>query len=165
MVYEVRKQSMASMETDYLKHIYMHFRWKIKWQLETTPLTLSLPGVINFNFLLQSLTRDISYSMENSAFDSLLRWKLTGLSILTTPLNTFVLERLGEFVSWDWYQAVLTHHLSQDMSVCWRIHYGCLATSGLLRSHCLRNNNCRKPNQKQIMKEHNADHWISALGI
>ena len=34
---------------------------------------LSLPGVINFNFLFQSLTRDISYSMENLAIDSLLR--------------------------------------------------------------------------------------------
>ena len=32
MVYEARKQSMAWMETDYLKH--MHFRWKIKWRLE-----------------------------------------------------------------------------------------------------------------------------------
>ena len=36
-------------------------------------LTLSLPGVISHDFLLQSLTRDISYSMENMAFDSLLR--------------------------------------------------------------------------------------------
>ena len=32
MVYEVRKQSMAWMETDYSKHTY--FRWKIKWRLE-----------------------------------------------------------------------------------------------------------------------------------
>ena len=32
-----------------------------------TALTLSLPKVINFNFLFQSLTRDISYSMENLA--------------------------------------------------------------------------------------------------
>ena len=38
-----------------------------------TALTLSLPKVINFNFLFQSLTRDISYSMENLAIDSLLR--------------------------------------------------------------------------------------------
>ena len=36
-------------------------------------LTLSLPRVISHNFLFQSLTRDISYSMENLAFDSLLR--------------------------------------------------------------------------------------------
>ena len=36
-------------------------------------LTLPLPRVINFNFLFQSLTRDISYSMENLAIDSLLR--------------------------------------------------------------------------------------------
>ena len=36
-------------------------------------LTLSLPRVINFNFLFQSLTRDISYSMENLPIDSLLR--------------------------------------------------------------------------------------------
>ena len=49
-------------------------------------LTLSLPRVINFNFLFQSLTRDISYSMENLVFDSLLRWKLIELSILTTLL-------------------------------------------------------------------------------
>ena len=32
MVYEMRKQSMAWMETDYSKHT--HFRWKIKWLLE-----------------------------------------------------------------------------------------------------------------------------------
>ena len=47
---------------------------------------LSLPQVINFNFLFQSLTKDISYSMENLTFDSLLRWKLIELSILTTTL-------------------------------------------------------------------------------
>ena len=35
-------------------------------------LTLSLPRVINLNFLFQSLTRDISYSMENLAIGSLL---------------------------------------------------------------------------------------------
>ena len=34
-------------------------------------LTCSLPGVININFL---FARDISYSMENLAFDSLLTW-------------------------------------------------------------------------------------------
>ena len=38
-----------------------------------TVLTLSLPRVINFNFLFQSLARDISYSMENLAIDSLVR--------------------------------------------------------------------------------------------
>ena len=32
MVSELRKQSMAWMETDYSKHTY--FRWKIKWRLE-----------------------------------------------------------------------------------------------------------------------------------
>ena len=37
-------------------------------------ITLSLPRVmINFNFLFQSLTRDIPHSMENLAIDSLLR--------------------------------------------------------------------------------------------
>ena len=36
-------------------------------------LTLSLPRVISHNILFQSLTKDISYSMENLAFDSLLR--------------------------------------------------------------------------------------------
>ena len=55
-------------------------------------LTLSLPRVINFNFLCQSLTRDITYSMENLAFDSLLRWKLIEQSFLTTSLNHFLLE-------------------------------------------------------------------------
>ena len=35
-------------------------------------LTISLPRVINFNFLFQSLTRDISYCMENLPIDSLL---------------------------------------------------------------------------------------------
>ena len=37
-------------------------------------------------FLFQSLTRDISYGMENLVFDSLLRWKPIELSILTTSL-------------------------------------------------------------------------------
>ena len=36
-------------------------------------LTLSLPRVINFNFLLQSPTRGISKSLENLAFDTLLK--------------------------------------------------------------------------------------------
>ena len=53
---------------------------------ETTHLTLSLPGMISHDFLFQSLTKDIPYSMENLAFDSLLRWKLIELSILTTSL-------------------------------------------------------------------------------
>ena len=65
-------------------------------------LTLSLPRVINFNFLFQSLTRDISYSMENLAIDSLLRWKFIEQSFLTTSLNQFLLERLGGFVLWAW---------------------------------------------------------------
>ena len=34
MVSEPRKQLMAWMETDYSKHIIMHFRWKRKWRLE-----------------------------------------------------------------------------------------------------------------------------------
>ena len=65
-------------------------------------LTLSLPRVINFNFLFQSLTRDISYSMENLAIDSLLRWKFIEQSFLTTSLNQFLLEWLGEFALWVW---------------------------------------------------------------
>ena len=44
------------------------------------------------NFLFQSLTRDISESMENLAIDSLLRWKLIERSFLTTSLNQFFLE-------------------------------------------------------------------------
>ena len=40
---------------------------------EKTKLTLSHPRVINFNFLFQSLSRDISYSMENLTIDSLLK--------------------------------------------------------------------------------------------
>ena len=54
--------------------------------------TLSLPGVISHDFLFQSLTRDVSYSMENLAFDSLLSWKLTEQSFLTTSLNHFFLN-------------------------------------------------------------------------
>ena len=57
----------------------------------------ALPRVINFNFLFQFLTRDISYSMENLAKDSLLRGKLIEQSFLTTSLNHFRLEWLGEF--------------------------------------------------------------------
>ena len=49
-------------------------------------LSLSLPGVISHNFLFQSLTRDISYSMENLAFDSLFSRKWIELPILTTSL-------------------------------------------------------------------------------
>ena len=56
-------------------------------QFPQTFLTLSsLPGVISHNFLFQSLNWYISYSMENLAFDSLLRWKIIELSILTTSL-------------------------------------------------------------------------------
>ena len=62
-----------------------------------TFLTLSLPRVINFNFLFQSLTRDISHSMENLAIDSLLRWKSIEQSFLPTSLDHFLLEWLGEF--------------------------------------------------------------------
>ena len=58
--------------------------------------------VINFNILFQSLTRDISYSMDNLAIDSLLGWKLIERSFLTTSLNHFLLEWLGEFVLWAW---------------------------------------------------------------
>ena len=73
--------------------------------LKIWSLTLHLPRVINFNFLLQSLTRDISYSMENLAIDSLLRWKLTEQSFLTTSLNHFLLEWLGEFALWAWIES------------------------------------------------------------
>ena len=56
-------------------------------------LTLSLPRVINFKFLFHSLTRDISYSMENYlAIDSLLSWKLIEQSFLTASLNNFFLN-------------------------------------------------------------------------
>ena len=65
-----------------------------KWRL-----TLSLPRAINFNFLFQSFTRDITYSMENLVIDtcSLLRWKFIEQSFLTTSFNHFLLEWLGEF--------------------------------------------------------------------
>ena len=45
---------------------------KIKCRGVQNRLTLSLPRVIKFNFLSQSF-RDISYSLENLAIDSLLR--------------------------------------------------------------------------------------------
>ena len=63
--------------------LYQH-RFYQNWHfaLQLAILTLSLPGVISH----KSLTKDISYSVENLAFDSLLRWKLIELSILTTPL-------------------------------------------------------------------------------
>ena len=88
----------------------------------TKALTLSLPRVINFKFLFQSLTRDISYSMENLAIDSLLRWKLIEQSFLTTSLNHFLLEWLGEFAlwAWDWKgylsKVLLTQHLADAAS-------------------------------------------------
>ena len=37
---------------------------------DTILYTLLLPRVLNFNFLFQSLTRDISYSVEKLAIDS-----------------------------------------------------------------------------------------------
>ena len=49
-----------------------------------------------------SFTRDISYSMENLGIDSLFRWKLIEQSFLTTSLNHFLLEWLGEFALWAW---------------------------------------------------------------
>ena len=67
--------------------LFMHllyFLWNM-WLI-----TLSLP-VINFNFIFQSFTRDISYSMENLAIDSLLKEKLIEQSFLTTSLNHFLL--------------------------------------------------------------------------
>ena len=50
-------------------------------------------------------SRDTSYSMENLAIDSLLRWKLIEQLFLTTSLNHFLLELLGTFAAlwaWDW---------------------------------------------------------------
>ena len=44
------------------------------------------------HFLFQSLTRDISYSMENLAIDSLLEWKLIEQSFLTTHSIIFFLN-------------------------------------------------------------------------
>ena len=52
---------------------YSNKHASFEYSIMTKQLTLSLPRVINFNFLFQSFTRDISYSMENLAFDSLLR--------------------------------------------------------------------------------------------
>ena len=43
-----------------------------KWLIVLGSAVKTWPRVINFNFLFQSLTRDISYSMENLAIDSLL---------------------------------------------------------------------------------------------
>ena len=65
--------------TQKIRIFYGRFKWRLErlGALETmgkaAPLTLSLPRVINFNLLFQSLTRDISYSMENFAIDSLLK--------------------------------------------------------------------------------------------
>ena len=73
------------------------------WSKYNKPLKLySISILFNFNFLFQSLTRDISYCMENLATDSLLRWKLIEQSFLTTLLNHFLLEWLGEFALWAW---------------------------------------------------------------
>ena len=71
---------------------------------------------MNFNFLFQSLTKEISYSMENLAIDSLLRWKLTEQSFLTTLLNRFILEWLGEFVLWAWDWKLRLKHFSKYIS-------------------------------------------------
>ena len=62
------------------------------------------PRVINFIFLFQSFTRDISHSMGNLIIYSLLRWKLIVQSFLVTLLNHFLFDWLGEFALWacDW---------------------------------------------------------------
>ena len=69
-----------SQELNILEHqqcqLMMCLGFHVKSHHHKILLTLSLPRVINFNFLFQFLTRDISYSMENLAIDSLLRWKL-----------------------------------------------------------------------------------------
>ena len=105
VLYWLRKESWTKVLVGPVFYSYLYSR----------RLTLSLPRVINFTFLFQSLTRDISYSMENLVFDSLLRWKLIELLILTTSLNHFLLEWLGEFVSWAWEWKVKTKE-------SWRTH-------------------------------------------
>ena len=42
------------------------------------------------------------FDMETLAIDSLLQWKLIEQSFLTTFLNHFLLEWLGEFALWAW---------------------------------------------------------------
>ena len=64
-------------------------------------LTLSLPrSISNFSC---SLTRNItSDSMENLAFQSLLRWKMIILPILTTSLLHFSLKGWENVTFWSW---------------------------------------------------------------
>ena len=80
------------------------------WNLPAMPiLTLSLPRVmINFNVPFQSLTRYISYSMENWTIESLLRWNWLSNHFSLHHSIIFFLDGLlgwlGEFALWarDW---------------------------------------------------------------
>ena len=71
-----------------------------EWLLITwrSALTLSLPRVVKFKFLLQPHQRYTSHCMNNLTFiaASILRLKIFVLPILTTSLLLFPLKRLGE---------------------------------------------------------------------
>ena len=58
--------------------------WALRSLTSLLLVTVSLPRVINFNFLFHSLTSDTSYSVENLAIDSLLRRNLIDQSFLIT---------------------------------------------------------------------------------
>ena len=68
-------------EVDYLFHSH-------EWSMSNFP---------------RSFARNIkSHSMKNLGFHSLLRWKMSMLSILTTSLMHFLFKRLGECTFWTW---------------------------------------------------------------
>ena len=68
-------------------------RWVGVW-------TLSLQRVTNFKFP-RLASPEISHSMENLAFHSLLRWKMIILPVLPTSLICFLNNRLGECTFWS----------------------------------------------------------------
>ena len=65
-------------------------------------LTLSLPRVINFKFLLQPHQNITSHSVKNLAFYCSLRWNMIRLPILIISLIHYSLGRLGECTFWTW---------------------------------------------------------------
>ena len=60
-----------------VKEIVLSLTIMVQKYLQNWPdifkINIKFTRVINFNFLFQSLTRNLSYSIENLAFDSLLR--------------------------------------------------------------------------------------------
>ena len=81
----------------------LNFQVEYGISLLSWTLTLSLPKVINFKFLLQPHLKYYITQHEEclAAFHSLLRWEMIILTILPTSLIQFPLGRLGEIALFE----------------------------------------------------------------